>query len=106
MRSPVPHVGHWYKDMEAGHIFEVVAYDNHAHTIEIQLLAGEVDEYDVDTWAQLELVPVEEPEDWRNPYEIDPEDDIQAAEEGFNWGWDDPVGKIEPDAINGLLDVD
>jgi len=106
MRSPVPRVGYWYKDLDADQIFEVVALDSHEHTIEIQLLDGEVDEYDLESWAQSELVPVEEPEDWRNPFEIAPEDDVESSGPRASPTWDDPLGRIEPEAINGLLDAD
>ena len=106
MRSPVPRVGCWYKDLDADQIFEVVALDSHEHTIEIQLLDGEVDEYDLESWAQSELVPVEEPEDWRNPFEIAPEEDGDATAFGASPAWDNPLSRIEPEAINGLLDAD
>ena len=106
MRSPVPHVGSWYKEIGAEQIFEVVAYDNRAQTIEVQLLAGEVDEYDLESWAEMELVPVEEPEDWRNPYEIDREDFTEPEQALQPLDWDDPLEQVEPDQVNGLLDLE
>ena len=105
MRSPVPHVGVWYKEIGAEQIFEVVAYDNREHTIEIQLLAGEVDEYDLESWAEMEIVQVEEPEDWRNPYEICPEDGKEPDQAIHPLSYD-PLVSVEPDQINGLLDLD
>ena len=54
----------------------------------------------------MELVPVEEPEDWRNPFEISREDDLELIESLPPQTWDDPLGQVEPDQINGLLDLD
>lgn len=98
-----PQVGNWYKDLEIGQLFEVVAIDD--DTIETQLLEGELCEYDLDSWQQLQLEAVEEPEDWRNAFELS-DDDYR------NWGdnappvenWTNPISEIESDVINGILD--
>ena len=75
-------------------------------TIEVQLLAGEVDEYDLESWAEMELVPVEEPEDWRNPFEIGPEDFSESEQALPPIDWDHPLAQVEPDQVYGLLDLE
>ena len=55
---------------------EVVAVDEAAQTIETQMLDGAVGEYDQESWQQLLLEPVEEPEDWREAYELSQEDSL------------------------------
>ena len=63
-------IGCWYKDLETGQQFEVVATDEGLDTIEVQLIDGEICEYDLDSWRQLKLTGIEEPEDWRNAFEL------------------------------------
>ena len=46
-------IGCWYKDLETGQQFEVVATDEGLDTIEVQLIDGEICEYDLDSWRQL-----------------------------------------------------
>ena len=74
MLSPV--VGGWYKDLQNNALFEVVAWDPSALTIEAQYLDGAVTEYDLDGWRELLLEHAEPPEDWRTAYELDDEDGL------------------------------
>ena len=75
-RHVSPTVGSWYRDLQSGSVFEVVAWDTGQQTIETQLIDGELSEFDVDAWSLMVLERIEEPEDWRNPYEMDGEDAI------------------------------
>lgn len=100
MNNVTPQVGSWYKDLQLGSIFEVVAIDD---AIETQLLDGAICEFDMESWDELLLEPVEEPEDWRNPFELS-DDDYHDASDYTGKGWDDPLREIEPDTINGLID--
>lgn len=65
-----PIIGAWYKDRDTNTLFEVVAWDAAAETIEAQYLDGEITEYDLDTWRQMPLEKAEAPEDWRTSYEL------------------------------------
>ena len=100
MNNVPPQVGSWYKDLQLGSIFEVVAIDD---AIETQLLDGALCEFDMESWDELLLEPVEEPEDWRNPFELS-DDDYRDASDYTGQGWDNPLSEIEPDTINGLID--
>lgn len=100
--TPSPKVGSWYQEIEQHLIFEVVAYDEDEQTIEIQYIDGELDEFDDENWAELVLEEIEEPEDWRNAYELskedyDDHDDRQSAQ-----GYSDALNGVEPDDIDDL----
>lgn len=104
MRNIIPSVGSWFKESQQGVIFEIVAVDEVSQTIETQLIDGEVSEYDVDSWAQLELQAIEEPEDWRNAYELSQEDALNPDDTIIPETWSNPVSMIESDIVNGVID--
>lgn len=99
-----PSVGCWYQELQQGAIFEVVAVDELTQTIETQLIDGEVSEYDADNWSELQLQEIEEPEDWRNAYELSKEDRLDPDAAIRPEGWDSPLNMIETDIVNGVLD--
>lgn len=102
MLSPV--VGRWYKDLETGTLFEVVAWDETSLTIETQYLDGEIAEYDLDVWRMMPLAPAAAPEDWRSPFELDNEDNLDPDLPFHPEDWNNPVATIEPDAMYGVED--
>ena len=73
MSTPRPSVGDWYQSIE-GDTLEVVAYDPDEETIEVQFYDGTVEEYDLDTWEELELRPAEPPEDWSGSLDLASDD--------------------------------
>lgn len=104
MASIRPQVGRWYKDLELGQIFEVVAIDEDLDAVEVQMLEGELCEYDMETWRDLNIETVEEPEDWRDAFELSDDDYKHWGESWTPESWTNPVSEIESDVINGLLD--
>jgi len=102
MRLLAPNVGAWYKDLQTGAIFEVVAWDPQSLLVGTQHIDGEISEYDLDSWRQLLLMDVEEPEDWRKPFELDnddyPDPDLPIHPED----WLGPLNRIEPEYMNGV----
>ncbi len=95
MAQLAPHVGAWYKDVQLGSIFEVVAVDDSDQTVETQYVDGEIGEFDLDTWGDLLLEPAAEPEDWRKPFEIGDEIDSDAA--SIRRDWSEAINQIEPE---------
>lgn len=93
MESPV--IGHWYKDLQSGALFEVVAWDDNAATAEVQFLDGEIAEFDQETWAEMSLLPAVEPEDWRSSYELSAEDGIDPDRPIHPTEWGNPLNRIE-----------
>ena len=91
-----PDIGHWYKDQEANHLFEVVASDMCDQSVEIQYFAGEIEEVDLETWYELDLKRIPAPEDWSGPYEVSREDLGYSDEPIHPEDWSGPLAEIEP----------
>ena len=92
MQTRLPEIGSWYRGSD-GKTFEVVAVDEKDQTIEIQHFDGTLEEFDVDTWRELEAVATEQPEDWTGSMDVDGEDgpeDDESHEE-----WDDPLDFVD-----------
>jgi len=66
-------IGQWYSQSSSGGLFRVVGLDDRSHTIEIQMLEGDLDELDEETWGALQLTHCSAPEVW-----ADPTDDVEA----------------------------
>ena len=97
-----PKVGQWYKDLQTQAEFEVVAWDPKALLVETQFIDGEVSEYDIESWKELLLVPMETPEDWRNAYELDGEESHDPDLPFHPEDWSGPLSGIEPEYMNGV----
>jgi hypothetical protein len=68
-----PRIGDWYQNI-SGENFEVVAHDADEDTVEIQYFDGAIEELDADTWSEMEIQPIEPPEDWSGSLDIERED--------------------------------
>mgnify|MGYP006423907729 CR=1 FL=1 len=99
-----PLIGRWYKELDTGALFEVVAWDHRAQAAEVQFLDGEIAEFDRDTWNALTLAYAAEPEDWRTPFELSGEDGIDPDLPLHPQDWNNPLNSIEPDTLWGLED--
>jgi hypothetical protein len=73
-----PIVGNWYAHRDKGALFQVVALDEEAGTIEIQEFDGGLDELDLDEWRALAVDTAAQPEDWGGPL-----DDVEPDEFGY-----------------------
>ena len=102
MLSPV--VGAWYKDLQTQELFEVIDWDPGNLTIETQYLGGEVSEYDLDAWREMQLEKAEAPEDWRAAFELDDDDLLDPDLPMHPEDWANPINSIEPDAMYGVED--
>jgi hypothetical protein len=84
-REYEPTVGQWYEDLENEETFQVLKVDEDREIVEIQHLDGDVEELDVDGWAELDLELTEEPEGWSGSKgekdEEDDEDDWEDEDE-------------------------
>lgn len=58
-----PIVTTWYKHLDKGQTFQVVAIDDSEKLIEIQYVDGDIEEIDIDDWCLMELERIESPED-------------------------------------------
>ena len=73
-----PIIGTWYEHTDKGQKFEVVSLDEDNGIIGIQYFDGDLDEIDLDTWYEMDIVTSEAPEDWTGPVDEVPKDDAAA----------------------------
>ena len=73
-----PIVGNWYAHRDKGALFQVVALDEDAGTVEIQDFDGGLDALDFDEWQALAVDSAAQPEDWGGPL-----DDVEPDEFGY-----------------------
>jgi len=82
----------WYRHLDKGLQFQVVAVDEEAGTIEIQYFDGDVEELDLELWKEMEIEPIEPPEDWTGPIDDVERDDLGYTETGMSGrDWSSPL---------------
>lgn len=89
-----PVIGQWFRRPN-GTLFEVVAIDDDAATIEIQQFDGTIDEIDFEAWPELLLVDVDPPEDWSGSVDMDPEDYAGKRRSNIPNGYYDPLAFLD-----------
>jgi hypothetical protein len=82
--EPVP--GQWYENLEEEESFRVLSVDEDSELLEIEYLDGDIEEIDLETWHEMDLERIEEPEGWS---ESDDEDDSEEEEEDWDEDEDD-----------------
>lgn len=75
-----PIVDQWYQHSDKGELLRVVAVDRSADVIEIQNFDGDIEEFDFESWHEMDIYLAEEPEDWTGPYDNVEADDLGATE--------------------------
>jgi uncharacterized protein DUF6763 len=88
-REYEPTVGQWYEDLENDETFQVLRVDEDREIVEIQHLDGDIEELDVDGWAELDLELSEEPEGWSGSRAEKEEDDDEDEDEDDDWDDDE-----------------
>ena len=73
-REYEPVAGQWYENIDENESFRVVSVDEDSELIEIEYLDGDLEELDLDTWQELDLDKISQPEGWAG------EDDDQEEE--------------------------
>ncbi len=63
-RDYEPVKGQWYQNVEEDETFRVLSVDEDAELVEIEYLDGDIEEMDIDTWHEMDLEKIEEPEGW------------------------------------------
>lgn len=96
MASQHPQIGSWYEDRTLATVFEVVAIDDHAGTIELQYENGDIDELEIDEWRTgaftvaappddtLGIFGLEDDDNWA--YELSMHEHIRDDQERYNFG--------------------
>ena len=71
--EPVP--GQWYENLEDEESFRVLTVDEDSELVEIEYLDGEIEEIDLETWHEMALDQIDEPEGWAESEDEEDEDD-------------------------------
>ena len=84
-----PVVGKWYRDLDDDESFQVLSVNEDDALVEIQHVDGDIEEIDLDTWAELDVEPTEEPEGWSGSTADDDLDDDDDWDDEDDDDWDD-----------------
>ena len=104
--EPVP--GQWYENLEEEESFRVLSVDEDSELVEIEYLDGDIEELDLETWHEMDLDRIEEPEGWSESddedeaeededWEEDEEEDEDDDEDDDDWDEDEEDGTDERD---------
>jgi hypothetical protein len=78
MTAQQPGIGSWYR-LHDSELFEVVAIDDTAGTVEVQFFDGTLEEFELHDWhsqcASGAIRDAEPPEDWHGSVDVEPEDE-------------------------------
>ena len=88
-RDYEPVAGQWYENLEEEEQFRVLSVDEDSELVEIEYLDGDIEELDVETWHEMDLDKIAEPEGWS---ESDDEDDSEDDDD-----WDDDEDEDDDD---------
>jgi hypothetical protein len=87
-RDYEPVKGQWYENLEDEETFRVLSVDEDSELVEIEYLDGDIEEMDLDTWHELDLERIEEPEGWAGD-DLDDEDEDDDDEDEDDDDWED-----------------
>ncbi|HVC29663.1 MAG TPA: DUF6763 family protein [Steroidobacteraceae bacterium] len=86
-RDYEPVRGQWYENLEDEESFRVLTVDEDSELVEIEYLDGELEEIDLETWHEMDLDRIDEPEGWGESDEDEDEDEEDDEDE--DWDEDD-----------------
>src|SRR5579862_1757038 len=80
-REYEPVVGQWYENIDENESFRVLSVDEDAELIEIEYLDGDIEELDLETWQELDLDKIDEPEGGAGSRTEDEDEEEEEEEE-------------------------
>ena len=86
-REYEPVAGQWYENIDENDSFRVLSVDEDSELIEIEYLDGELEELDLDSWQELDLEKIEQPEGWSASEAAEEDEDEEDEDE--RWGEDE-----------------
>ncbi|WP_455208888.1 DUF6763 family protein [Kaarinaea lacus] len=93
-----PILANWYRHLDKGQLFRVVAIDDSNGVIEIQNFDGDVDEIEISQWQDLDIEMAEEPENFSGPYDVGELDDYGTEiTDTSRADWEEPYEEIKTD---------
>lgn len=93
--EPVP--SQWYENVEEEESFRVLSVDEDSELIEIEYLDGDIEEIDLETWHEMDLERIEEPEGWSESDDEDADEDEDEEDDEDEDDWDDDDDEDEVD---------
>jgi len=72
--DPLP--DQWYTHLDKGQRFYVTAIDEPNGTVEIQHFDGDIEEFSLEEWRELDIELCEAPENWAGALDIAEQDDF------------------------------
>jgi hypothetical protein len=93
--EPVP--SQWYENVEEEESFRVLSVDEDSELIEIEYLDGDIEEIDLETWHEMDLERIEEPEGWSESDDEDLDEDEDEEDDEDEDDWDDDEDEDEVD---------
>lgn len=91
-----PIIGNWYCHLDKGQRFFVVALDERSGTVEVQHFDGNLEEFDLADWYELNIDACEAPENWSGPVDVDNVDDLGTEVTDTSASeWDEPLDEFE-----------
>jgi hypothetical protein len=93
--EPVP--GQWYENVEEEESFRVLSMDEDSELLEIEYLDGDIEEIDLETWHEMDLERIAEPEGWSESEdeEESEDEDWDDEDEDEDDDWDDDEDEDE-----------
>ena len=95
-----PIIGNWYRHLDKGQMFQVIAFDDSDATAELQHFDGDIEEVSLDAWHAMDLEVTEAPEDWTGPMDdVEPDDLGYSSETAMsNEDWRAPMQEVRGDS--------
>jgi uncharacterized protein DUF6763 len=88
-REYEPVAGQWYENIDENDSFRVLSVDEDSELIEIEYLDGDIEELDLDTWQELDLNKIEQPEGWSASEAKDEDEEDEKEDEDWDEDEDD-----------------
>ena len=93
--EPVP--SQWYENVEEEESFRVLSVNEDSELVEIEYLDGDIEEIDLETWHEMDLERIEEPEGWSESDDEDVDEDEDEEDDEDEDDWDDDDDEDEDD---------
>jgi len=93
--EPVP--SQWYENVEEEESFRVLSVNEDSELVEIEYLDGDIEEIDLETWHEMDLERIEEPEGWSESDDEDVDEDEDEEDDEDEDDWDDDEDEDEVD---------
>jgi len=102
-----PIVGNWYRHLDKGQMFKVVALDETTTLVELQHFDGDIEEVELDTWRGMDLEIAAAPEDWSGSVDVVERDDLGYSETGMSGqDWRESLQETRSDLTEAWQDTD